>query len=108
MQITIGNQELIAAVDKIMALRGYVPSEDLEGRTIDINQFREMYCAGKSAEWVRTKIFDRYPETLLENNQEGGWVVNAHGKGQKTTIYQKKAAHWMEEHRGRIDLNEKL
>lgn len=105
MQLMIGDNELTSVLDQLMAQRGYVPAEDLEGRTIGINQFRKIYCGGKSAEWVRSKIFDRYPEVLHEN---GGWVVNPHGKGQKTIIYQKKAAHWMEGHADSIDLNEKL
>ena len=77
----------------------------LTGRTIKMEQFRKEYCGGKSAEWVRSKIFDRYPEVLYEN---GGWVVNAHGKGSTTFVYQQSAAEWMEEHKNLIDWREKL
>lgn len=45
--------------------------EDLTGRTIGINEFRRKYCGGKSPEWVRTFVFDRYPEVDYAN---GGWV----------------------------------
>lgn len=81
--------------------------EDLTGRTIGINEFRRKYCGGKAPEWVRTLIFDRYPETNWEN---GGWCVNPHRSegGRKTIIFEKKAAAWMEAHQEAIDWNERL
>ena len=79
--------------------------EDLTGRTIDINEFRKLYCGGKSASWVRTMIFDEYPETDFEN---GGWVLNPHKNGVKTIIFAKPASKWMAEHDREIDWNEKI
>lgn len=81
--------------------------EDLTGKTLDINEFRKKYCGGKTAEWVRAKIFDRHPEINAIN---GGWVVNPRRTeyGSKTIIFAKKAAKWMAEHDNEIDWNEKL
>lgn len=81
--------------------------EDLTGRTIGINEFRRKYCGGKAPEWVRTLIFDRYPETDWKN---GGWCVNPHRSegGHKTIIFERKAAQWMEAHQEEIDWNERL
>ncbi|GHV97855.1 hypothetical protein lacNasYZ03_11320 [Lactobacillus nasalidis] len=81
--------------------------EDLTGRTIGINEFRRKYCGGKSAEWVRTFVFDRFPETDWAN---GGWCVNPHrAEGSRgTIIFEKRAAAWIEEHQLEIDWNERL
>lgn len=81
--------------------------EDLTGRTIGINEFRRKYCGGKSPEWVRTFVFDRYPEVDYAN---GGWVVNPHrSEGSRgTIIFERKAARWMESHQLDIDWNERL
>ena len=81
--------------------------EDLTGRTCDIEYFRKNYCGNKSAEWVRTKIFDRYPEVNYDN---GGWVVNPRKspEGKTTMIYLKDASAWMQKHKNLIDWNEKL
>lgn len=82
--------------------------EDLTAKTIGINEFRRDYCQGKSAEWVRTKIFDRYPEVVFDPVKHTGWVLNPHGQGKKTIIWQKQAAKWLESHMYQIDWNEKL
>lgn len=81
--------------------------EDLTGRTIGINEFRRKYCGGKSPEWVRTFVFDRYPEVDYAN---GGWVVNPHrSEGSRgTIIFERKAARWMDKHQLDIDWNERL
>lgn len=82
--------------------------EDLTAKTIGINEFRRDYCQGKSAEWVRTKIFDRYPEVVFDPVKHTGWVLNPHGQGKKTIIWQKQAAKWLESHMYDIDWGEKL
>ena len=81
--------------------------DDLTGRTIGINEFRRKYCGGKSPEWVRTFVFDRFPEV---DYAKGGWVVNPHrAEGSRgTIIFEKKAAQWMESHQLDIDWNERL
>ena len=81
--------------------------EEITGRTIGMDEFRRKYCGGKAAEWVRTFIFDRYPETNYAN---GGWCVNPHRteNGHKTIIFERKAARWMDDHQEVIDWNEKL
>nr|TVV05528.1 DUF771 domain-containing protein [Lactobacillus jensenii] len=92
-------QELIRATFMEMKPR---LEEELTGRTIDIDQFRKEYCGGKSASWVRTFIFDAFPETNYEN---GGWCMFPHrtAGARKTIILVKQASEWMEKNRRRID-----
>lgn len=96
---------LTEMIEKIVKKVSPKIEEDLTGKTIDINEFRKRYCGGKSASWVRTMIFDEYPETNFEN---GGWCINPHKAGSKTIIFAKPAAKWMAEHDREIDWNEKL
>lgn len=78
----------------------------IEGRTIDLDEFRQQYCGGKGREWVRVYIFDAFPETDATN---GGWVVNPHcGRGHNTIIFQKRAAEWMQRNQLKIDWNASL
>lgn len=81
--------------------------EDLTGRTIGINEFRRKYCGGKSPEWVRTFVFDRFPEV---DYAKGGWVVNPHrAEGSRgTIIFERRAAEWMDSHQLDIDWNARL
>ncbi|KAA9324457.1 DUF771 domain-containing protein [Lactobacillus jensenii] len=83
--------------------------EDLTGRTVDINYFRKNYCGNKSCEWVRTFIFDKFPETDFYN---GGWVVNPRRgsakAGRKTIIFLKPASEWLEKNKTRINWNASL
>lgn len=72
--------------------------EDLTGKTVDLDYFRKNYCGSKSSEWVRTFIFDKFPETNVDN---GGWVVNPRRgasarSGRKTIIFLKPASEWIE------------
>lgn len=68
---------------------------------------RENLFHGKGTEWIRTYIFDRYPEVDEAN---GGWVLNPrrsiHGK--TTTILVKPAIEWLDKHEYEIDWNEQL
>ncbi len=57
--------------------------EDLTAKTIGINEFRRDYCQGKSAEWVRTKIFDRYPEVVFDPVKHTGGYLTHMGKVRK-------------------------
>ena len=76
------------------------------GKTIGINDFRNKYCNGKSPSWVRTYIFDAFPETDFKN---GGFVMNNHGgSGSKTFIWEHQAAEWIEKKKRRIDWTEKI
>lgn len=79
--------------------------EDLTGKTWSVDEFSKKCCGNKSANWVRTFIFDEYPETSAEN---GGWCVNPRGKGTKTIIFAKEASEWMQEHQHEIDWNERI
>lgn len=76
----------------------------IEGRTINIDEFRKQYCGGKGREWVRVFIFDAFPETDVAN---GGWAVNPHN-GYRTIIFQKRAAEWMQQNQLKIDWNASL
>lgn len=101
----INEDYLTKLIEKIMRRLFPKVEEDLTGQTISIEDFRKKYCGGKSSEWVRTKIFDRYPEIDWAN---GGWCVNPHKKGSKTIIFAKPASEWMAEHDSEINWNEKL
>lgn len=98
---------LTKAVDGIMEKRGYVPSENIDGKTIKIKEFAKKYCGGKAMPWVRLFIFDEFPEVDFNN---GGWVVNPRKseEGTTTLIFEKPAAEWMDKHRNEIDWNAKL
>lgn len=92
-----------AVADAVRGM-GLVPKEQLKGVTLDIDKFRKKYCGGKAPDWVRTFIFDEFPETDLDN---GGWVKNPRG-GKKTIIFEYRAAAWMEAHTYDIDWNGKV
>lgn len=84
--------------------------EDLTGKTVDLDYFRKNYCGSKSSEWVRTFIFDKFPETNVDN---GGWVVNPRRgasarSGRKTIIFLKPASEWIEKNKTRINWNASL
>lgn len=98
---------LTKAVDGIMEKRGYVPSENIDGKTIKMKEFAQKYCGGKAMPWIRLFIFDEFPEVDFKN---GGWVVNPRKseEGKTTLIFEKPAAEWMEKHRNEIDWNAKL
>lgn len=105
LQIQVG--PLIEVVDQIMQERGYVPAESLEGKTIKMKEFSENYCGNRAPEWIRTFIFDEYPEVDVKN---GGWVVHPRRtkNGKTTIIFQRRAAKWMDEHDTEIDWDAKL
>ena len=92
-----------AVADTVKDL-GLVPKAQLKGITLDINEFRKSYYGGKAQDWVRTFVFDEFPETNYAN---GGWVVNPRG-GKKTIIFAYQAADWMEKHKYEIDWNGKI
>ncbi|MCT7871175.1 MAG: DUF771 domain-containing protein, partial [Lactobacillus crispatus] len=46
--------------------------KDLTGKTWNINEFRKYCCRGKGDNWVRTFIFDEFPEVDYKND---GFVV---------------------------------
>lgn len=90
-----------------MEKRGYVTSENIDGKTIRIKEFAKKYCGGKAVPWVRLFIFDEFLEVDFKN---GGWVVNPRKseEGKTTLIFEKPAAECMEKHRNEIDWNAKL
>jgi hypothetical protein len=91
---------LTTAVDTIMKERGYVPEDNLIGRTIGIKEFAKKYCNPHGKEWVKANILYKF---------EPDWCQDIHpGVGRGFTIFEKPAAKWMEEHRSEIDWNAKL
>ncbi|WP_168180723.1 DUF771 domain-containing protein [Lactobacillus xujianguonis] len=81
--------------------------DDLTGKTWNINQFRKSCCRGKGDNWVRTFIFDEFPEVDYKN---GGFVVNPRKtpEGKTTIIFAKEACDWMQKHQHQIDWNAKI
>lgn len=99
MQLVINDTELQKAVDQIMKERGYVPEEQLQGRTISIDEFAKKYAKPHGQAWVKRNIL--YPF-------QPDWCSNIHpGRGGKMTIFEYPAAIWMNEHRKEIDCDAK-
>lgn len=99
MQLVINDTELQKAVDQIMKERGYVPEEQLQGRTISIDEFAKKYAKPHGQAWVKINIL--YPF-------QPDWCSNIHpGRGGKMTIFEYPAAIWMNEHRKEIDWDAK-
>ena len=99
MELTIPEDELTNAVDEVMAKRGYVPIEQLVGKTISIDEFAKKYAKPHGSAWVKRNIL--YPF-------KPDWCSNIHpGRGGKMTIFEYPAAIWMNEHRKEIDWNAK-
>ena len=105
--IPIPDEQISSAVMEIVKKMNLVPADDLKGITWDIDEFRKKCCGGKSANWVRTFIFDEFPETDYAN---GGWCIAPHKQlGQRsTTIFAYAATRWMEAHKYDIDWNARL
>lgn len=99
MELTISEDELTNAVDEVMAKRGYVPIEQLVGKTISIQEFAQKYAKPHGTAWVKRNIL--YPF-------KPDWCSNIHpGRGGKMTIFEYPAAIWMNEHRKEIDWDAK-
>ena len=84
MEITIEDELIDQSVEKSMKKLGLVPEKTLKGKTWDVEEFRKNCLGGKGRAWVKREIFDRYPETHIEN---GGFVVDPFpGTGHKTIM----------------------
>ena len=95
MELTISEDELTNAVDEIMAKRGYVPKNQIVGRTISITEFAQKYCYPHGSAWVKRNIL--YPF-------KPDWCSNIHpGRGGKMTLFEYPAAIWIQKHRKEID-----
>lgn len=64
--------------------------------------------ANKSPTWIRTFIFDEFPEVNLESGSKEAWVMNAHGKGKVTQVYVPRARKWLDDHFDEIDWDARL
>lgn len=99
MQLQINDTELQKAVDQIMKERGYVPENQIVGRTISIQEFAQKYAKPHGTAWVKRNIL--YPF-------QPDWCSNIHpGRGGKMTIFEYPAAIWMQKHRKEIDWDAK-
>lgn len=107
LSIPIPDEKISSAVMEVVKKLQLVPKSDLKGITWDINEFRKQCCGGKSANWVRTFIFDEFPEIDYAN---GGWCIAPHKQAgtRGTTIFAYEATRWMEAHKYDIDWNAKL
>ncbi len=80
MQLVINDTELQKAVDQIMKERGYVPEEQLQGRTISIDEFAKKYAKPHGQAWVKRNIL--YPF-------QPDWCSNIPpGRGGKRTMFE--------------------
>lgn len=78
------------AVLDVVKQYGLVPENSNEGRHINLTEFCEKYCKGKSKNWVKEEIFYKY---------KPDWVKDIHpGHGRRFIISELKAARWMEKH----------
>lgn len=99
MQLAIEDSSLEQVVDLIMKKRGYVPENQIVGRTIGIDEFAQKYCYPHGKAWVKRNIL--YPF-------KPDWCSNIHpGRGGKMTIFEQDAAVWMQKHRKEIDWDAK-
>lgn len=87
MQLAIEDSSLEQVVDLVMKKRGYVPENQIVGRTISIQEFAQKYCYPHGSAWVKRNIL--YPF-------QPDWCSNIHpGRGGKMTIFEQDAAVWM-------------
>lgn len=102
LSIPIPDEQINSAIREEIKKLNLVPENDLKGITWTIDEFRKNCCGGKTASWVRTHIFDEFPETDYIN---GGWCVAPHRtEGIKATIIiAYEATRWMAENWREID-----
>ncbi|EFQ43466.1 hypothetical protein LBKG_02118 [Lactobacillus crispatus CTV-05] len=99
MQLAIEDHSKSQVVDLVMKKRGYVPENQIVGRTISIQEFAQKYCYPHGSAWVKRNIL--YPF-------QPDWCSNIHpGRGGKMTIFEQDAAVWMQQHRKEIDWDAK-
>lgn len=99
MNLTLSNDDLKVAIKEVIQEMG-IASENIDGRTINLEEFRKKYCGGRSKEWVKQEILYKF---------EPEWVANIYpGQGGHFIIFEKQAAEWMEVNKFRIDWNAKL
>ena len=99
MQLAIDEVSMEQIIDQVMKKRGYIPENQIVGRTISIDEFAQKYCYPHEKAWVKRNIL--YPF-------EPDWCSNIHpGRGGKMTIFEQDAAVWMQKHRKEIDWDAK-
>lgn len=99
MQVSLDEASMIELIDQVMKKRGYVPEEQIVGKTINVQEFAKKYCKPHGQAWVKRNILYVF---------KPDWVSNIHpGRGGKMTIFEYPAAIWMNEHRKEIDWDAK-
>ena len=87
MQLAVDDSSLEQILDTVLRKRGYVPENQIVGRTIGIDEFAKKYAKPHGAAWVKRNIL--YPF-------EPDWCSNIHpGRVGKMTIFEYPAAIWM-------------
>ncbi|MCO6528729.1 MAG: hypothetical protein J6565_08075 [Lactobacillus sp.] len=73
--------------------------DQLDAKTIGIDEFRLKYCRKKGRAWVDRFIIKKY---------KPDWCPNPNpGPGHKVWVYEYPAARWMEKHKKEINWEEK-
>ena len=99
MQLAIDEVSMEQIIDQVMKKRGYIPENQIVGKTISIDEFARKYCYPHGKAWVKRNIL--YPF-------QPDWCSNIHpGRGGKMTIFEQDAAVWMQKHRKEIDWDAK-
>ena len=72
MQLTIDDSSLEQILDTVLRKRGYVPENQIVGKTISIDEFAKKYAKQHGASWVKRNIL--YPF-------QPDWCSNIHPNG---------------------------
>lgn len=99
MQLAIDEASMEQIIDTVLQKRGYVPEEQVIGRTIGIDEFAKKYAKPHGPAWVKRNIL--YPF-------QPDWCSNIHPNGCRVF----KNCHFatstrMNEHRKEIDWDAK-
>lgn len=70
-------------------------------------EYADELFSGHTRDWVTDHIVTKWPEVLLSNNPETGWLKGYYGRGSVTRIYKPLASKWIKEHYSEIDWESK-
>ena len=70
-------------------------------------EYAEELFSGHTRNWVTDHIVEKWPEVLLANNPETGWLKDYYGRGSVTRIYKPLASKWINDHYSQIDWESK-
>lgn len=107
-QLTIPDDQINEAVLATVKQLDLVPRKDLKAYCPPLDKVRKDYFMNHSKRWIRSIIFDRFPETIDEN---GGWAINPSGNapGMRGTFVRfAQMKQWLDEHGDEINWYERL